>query len=91
VNAEPRDAYRTDAAGNLFVAPDVLAPFTVNSLGLQLRYRYEIGPLSEVFVVYGRGGFDVLQDDERSVTSLFHDMPRVRDADQFLIKIRYRL
>jgi hypothetical protein len=91
VNAEPRDAYRTDAAGNLFVTPDVLAPFTVNSLGLQVRYRYEIGPLSELFFVYGRGGFDVLRDDERGVTSLFHDMPRVRDADQFLIKIRYRL
>lgn len=91
MNAEPRDAYRTDAAGDLFVAPDVLTPFTVNSLGLQVRYRYEIGPLSEIFLVYGRGGFDVFQDDERGVTSLFRDMPRVRDADQFLVKVRYRL
>ena len=91
IDAEPRDAYRTDAGGNLFVAPDRLAPFTVNNLGLQVRYRYEIGPLSELFLVYARGGFNLLNDDERGVGDLFGDMSDVRDADQFLIKIRYRL
>ena len=68
-----------------------LAPFTVNNLGLQIRYRYEIGPLSELFLVYARGGFDLLRDDERSVGDLFGDMSDVRDADQFLVKVRYRL
>lgn len=91
IDAEPRNAYRTDAGGNLLVAPDRLAPFTVNNLGLQVRYRYEIGPLSEVFLVYARGGFNLLNDDERGVGDLFGDMSDVRDADQFLIKIRYRL
>jgi hypothetical protein len=91
IDAEPRAAYRTDAGGNLFVAPDRLAPFTVNNLGLQVRYRYEIGPLSELFLVYARGGFNLLNDDERGVADLFGDMTDVRDADQFLIKIRYRL
>jgi hypothetical protein len=54
IDAEPRAAYRTDPAGNLFVAPDPVAPFTVNNLGLQIRYRYEIGPLSELFLVHAR-------------------------------------
>lgn len=91
IDAEPRAAYRTDPAGNLFVAPDPLAPFTVNNLGLQIRYRYEIGPMSELFLVYARGGFDLLRDDERGVGELFGHMSDVRDADQFMIKMRYRL
>jgi hypothetical protein len=91
IDAEPRTAYRTDAGGNLLAVPEPLAPFTVNNLGLQIRYRYEIGPLSELFLVYARGGFDLLRDDERSVGSLFGHMSDVRDADQFMIKMRYRL
>jgi hypothetical protein len=91
IDAEPRDIYRSDPAGNLFHTDERVPPFTVNNLGLQLRYRYEIGPLSELFLVYGRGGFDLVRDDDREVARLFRDMTDVRDADQFLIKIRYRL
>ena len=91
IDAESRAAYRTDAAGRLFPTAETLAPFTVNNLGLQIRYRYEIGPLSEVFLVYARGGFHLLQDDDRSVGDLFGDMSDVRDSDQFLVKVRYRL
>jgi len=47
--------------------------------------------LSELFLVYARGGFDLLRDDERSVGELFGHMSDVRDADQFMIKMRYRL
>jgi hypothetical protein len=91
IDAEARAAYRTDAGGRLFEVAQPLAPFTVNNLGLQVRYRYEIGPLSELFLVYARGGFNLLNDDDRGVGDLFGDMTDVRDADQFLIKVRYRL
>lgn len=91
VDAEARQAYLTDAAGRLYPVADALAPFTVSNLGLQIRYRYEFAPQSELYLVYGRGGFDVLSDDDRGVGQLFRDMNDVRDADQFLIKIRYRL
>ena len=30
----------------------------MNTLGFQIRYRYELAPLSYLYVVYGRGGFD---------------------------------
>ncbi|HKU14830.1 MAG TPA: DUF5916 domain-containing protein [Steroidobacteraceae bacterium] len=91
IDAEPRATYRNDAAGNLLAVAPTLARFTVNNLGLQLRYRYEIGPLSELFVVYARGGFNLLREDDRGVADLFGDMSDLRDADQFLVKIRYRL
>jgi hypothetical protein len=91
IDAELRGAYRTDAAGNLRPTNDRIAPFTVNNLGLQIRYRYEIGPMSELFLVYARGGYNLLDDDERGVGELFRHMSDVRDADQFLIKLRYKL
>jgi len=91
IDAELRRAYRTDAAGNLLPAADPIAPFTVNNLGLQIRYRYEIGPMSELFLVYARGGYNFIDNDERGVPDLFRDMIDVRDADQFLIKLRYKL
>jgi hypothetical protein len=90
IQAEPQQAYRSDARGELRAAPEVLAPFTVNNLGVQLRYRYEIGPLSDLFFVYGRGGFRFMQD-ERDVGELFGNMLDVRDADQLLVKIRFRM
>lgn len=91
IDAEPRRAYRTDAGGNLIPTNDPIAPFTVNNLGLQIRYRYEIGPMSELFLVYARGGYNFIDADERGVSDLFRDMTDVRDADQFLIKLRYKL
>ena len=91
IDAQLRRAYRTDAAGNLLPTADPVAPFTVNNLGLQVRYRYEIGPMSELFLVYARGGYNFIDNDERGVHDLFRDMTDVRDADQFLIKLRYKL
>jgi hypothetical protein len=91
IDASARDAYRTDPAGNLRVVSETLRPFTVSNLGLQLRYRYELAPMSELFIVYARGGFAMAADDERDLGALFRDQGDVRDADQFLIKFRYRL
>jgi hypothetical protein len=91
IDAEPRCAYRTDAAGNLLPVAEPIAPFTVNNLGLQIRYRYELGPMSELFLVYARGGYNFIDDDDRGVSELYRDMTDVRDADQFLIKFRYKL
>ena len=69
-----------------------LQSFTVSNLGLQLRYRYEIGPhvrgVPRVSVAVVSRCCD---DDDVAVATLFCDMSDVRDADQFLIKLRYRL
>jgi hypothetical protein len=91
IDADPRSAFRTDVQGHLRDSDDELAPFIVNNLGFQVRYRFEFGPMSELFLVYARGGFNLLEDDPRGVGELFRDMTDVRDADQFLIKVRYRL
>ena len=92
IDAEPTQAWRTDPDGDLVAvdAPEIV-PFTVSNLGLQIRYRYQLGPLSDAYLVYARGGFDVFANDDRNVATLFRDMGEVRDSDQFLIKFSYRL
>lgn len=91
VDAEQRRAYRATPSGDLVRSADRSPPFTVSNFGLQIRYRFELAPMSELFVVYGRGGFQQQLDDERGIATLLGDIPEVRDADQFLIKLRYRL
>ncbi len=91
IDAQLRDSYRTLESGRLVRSADVLPSFTVSSLGFQVRYRYKLGPLSDLYLVYGRGGFQVVDDDRRDVDTLFEHMVDIRDADQFLVKFRYRL
>ena len=55
-----------------------------------MRYRYKLGPLSDVFAVYSRGGFEreTLGDD--SLGGVFGDAFALDNDDQFLIKVAYR-
>lgn len=88
-------AYRIGPDGGLLESGEALAPFTVNSLGVQLRYRYEFAPQRELYVVYGRGGSEQLRDDDpdhgprRGMGGLFGDALDLRDADQVLVKLRW--
>ncbi|MCZ6853184.1 MAG: DUF5916 domain-containing protein, partial [Gammaproteobacteria bacterium] len=63
--------------------------FTISRLTAQLRYRWEIGPLSDFFVVYTRGSnLDNRMDDEMG--DLFHDALTTPLVDVLVIKLRYR-
>ncbi len=60
----------------------------VNIFGLQLRYRYRLGSLSDLFVVYSRGGTRDDSEQQTSTHRLFEDALQLRDADQLLVKVR---
>lgn len=63
--------------------------FAISRLVAQARYRWEIGPLSDLFVVYTRGGnLPGLIDGE--FTDLFLDAINEPVVDVFIIKLRYR-
>lgn len=63
--------------------------FAISRLVAQARYRWEIGPLSDLFVVYTRGGnLPDLIDGE--FTDLFLDAINEPVVDVFIIKLRYR-
>ena len=58
VNADIRQGYRVDPAGTAVPTQETVEDFSVRNLGLQIRYRYEFAPLSYLYVVYGRGGYE---------------------------------
>ncbi len=89
IDASARNAWRFDAAGNAIAAADLVEDFSVRNLAFQIRYRYELAPLSYLYVVYGRGGFDrsAIADgvDEALVDSF-----DLRDDEQLMVKLSYR-
>jgi len=91
LNAQVRGAYRVGGNGRALASNDPVDDFGVRNLGLQIRYRYEIAPLSYLYVVYGRGGYamdDYVQDN--GVRNLFNRSFALRDDDQILVKLDYR-
>lgn len=63
--------------------------FTISRITSQIRYRWEIAPLSDLFIVYTRGSnLPNRQDDDFS--DLFHDALVDPIIDMFVIKLRYR-
>lgn len=68
---------------------DARNDFTVSRMTAQLRYRWEIGPLSDLFVVYTRGSsLPNRMDDDFG--NLFRDAIDTPIVDVFVVKLRYR-
>ena len=63
--------------------------FTISRLTAQLRYRWEIGPLSDLFVVYTRGS-NLENRIESDFDDLFSDALTDPIINVFIIKLRYR-
>ncbi|WP_242110784.1 DUF5916 domain-containing protein [Luteimonas aquatica] len=89
VDARLRQAYRVDAAGRAIAVDDPVDAFSVRNLGFQIRYRYELAPLSYLYVVYGRGGFE-RNDRSDDIGGLLGDSFSLRNDEQLLVKFSYR-
>lgn len=91
LDARLRGTYRVGADGRAVASNDPADDFGVRNLGLQIRYRYELAPLSYLYVVYGRGGY-VLDDYSQGlgVRRQFGNSFALRDDDQVLVKLSYR-
>jgi hypothetical protein len=82
-------AYRVDSSGSAVPSSDPVENIRVNTLGFQIRYRYELAPLSYLYVVYGRGGFDP-DPPPQGAGLLLRDSFQLRDDEQLLVKFSYR-
>ena len=63
--------------------------FTVSQMTVQLRYRWEIAPLSDLFIVYTRGA-NLPNRSDRDFDYLFRDALNEPIIDVFTMKLRYR-
>jgi hypothetical protein len=89
LDADLRQAWRVDAAGNAVASNEPVDDFSVRNLGFQIRYRYELAPLSYLYIVYGRGGYreDAFSEDAGRLLRESFDL---RDDEQLLVKLSYR-
>ena len=89
LDARARGGYRVGANGRAVASGEPVEDFSVRNLGLQIRYRYELAPLSYLYVVYGRGGY--AQDDfTGTTTDALRNSFALRDDEQLLVKLSYR-
>ena len=89
LDADLDQAYRVGAMGHAVASDEAVDDFSVRNLGFQIRYRHEVAPLSYLYVVYGRGGYQ--QDPFSEETGhLLRDSFSLRDDEQLLVKFSYR-
>ncbi|MEZ0472287.1 DUF5916 domain-containing protein [Luteimonas salinilitoris] len=89
INARLRQGYRVDPMGNAVASDEPVDDLSVRNLGFQVRYRYELAPLSYLYVVYGRGGYEE-ETFADGTGRLLRDSFRLRDDEQLLVKLSYR-
>ncbi len=89
IDARLRQGWRFDPAGHAVAVDDAIADFSVRNLAFQVRYRYELAPLSYLYVVYGRGGFE-RRDIADGLGGALGDSFGLRDDEQLLVKLSYR-
>ncbi|HEY8683554.1 MAG TPA: DUF5916 domain-containing protein [Rhodanobacter sp.] len=89
LSARKRQGYVVAGNGRAVASDEEVDDFSVRNLGLQIRYRYELAPLSYLYVVYGRGGY-ALDSYARDSSDVFTNSFALRDDEQLLVKLSYR-
>ena len=91
LTAEDPEAFFVSPEGKMKSASANLNSFELSQVAFQIRYRYELAPLSHVYVVYTRGG-DYFSSDmsSSSFEKLYTKGWDTTYSDQFIVKIRYR-
>ncbi len=95
VQARESDFYLIpETPGDLISVPKPPGPsdsFGISQLTFQLRYRWEIAPLSNLFIVYTRASDVGVPLRDRSFADVFDDGWQNPLADIFVVKLRYRI
>ena len=82
-------AWRIGSDGRGVASNDPVQPFSLRNMGFQVRYRYELAPLSNLYVVYGRGGFGY-DPYAAGAFEQFNDAFSLRNDEQLVVKLAYR-
>ena len=89
IDAQANAQYQLDVNGNLSTTSNVVNDFSLSNTALQVRYRYEVAPLSNLYVVYSRGA-SVFDEASENVFGSFNSGFNNVNSDNFLIKFRYK-
>ena len=92
LDARASQAVRVQDDGTPLAVDEPLEDFALRNLGFQVRYRYELAPLSYLYVAYVRGGslYEQGMGPFDSAGRLLADAFDLRDSEQLLVKLSYR-
>jgi hypothetical protein len=90
LDATGRAAYTVADGPDPVLLPDPADDFSLSQLGLQIRYRFELAPLSDLYVVYARGGEFFAEGPTHGMQHLWKASLDNPTADGFFVKLRYR-
>ncbi len=88
IDAQANAHYQLNSQGDLLATGNEINDFSLSNTALQIRYRYEIAPLSNIYVVYSRGA-SIFDEKSESVFGLFNPGFENVNSDNFLVKFRY--
>lgn len=90
IEADSLTALNLSPSGRVRPADTDVPDFSLSDTALQLRYKYELAPLSDIFLVYSRGG--LIEDDrsDRNPSELLQDGWSTVASESLIAKIRYR-
>lgn len=86
--SSPR-TWRISPDGRAQASNDVVDAFSLRNMGFQVRYRYELAPLSNLYVVYARGGF-AFDPFAAGAFDQLTDAFSLDNDQQLLVKLAYR-
>ena len=89
IKANQARAYRADSSGYLNASNDSLDPFELSETAFQVRYKYQFAPLSDLYVVYTRGG-KYNFSRENSFEKIYSGAWSNQNLDKFIVKLRYK-
>lgn len=81
---------RIDDDGKLVASGSPTRRFSISRMTVQVRYRWQIAPLSDLFVVYSRNGSLFVPSTGRGFRTLLADVFDDPQREALLIKLRYR-
>ena len=79
----------SDNAGYLYESDELIKPFAQGVVSFQVRYKYEIAPLSYLYLVYSKGGTSYDEDEDYSKSEIFNQ-PWNNPSDE-VYSIKFRL
>ena len=90
LEAESPISLISDKAGYLYNHKSIVKPFTDGITSFQIRYKYEIAPLSYIYLVYTKGGRVYDDENERNTSDVFKDPWENPDNEIFSLKFRLK-
>ena len=91
LTADNPSAFSVSKDGKMQYSDAQLNPFELSQVAFQIRYRYELAPLSHFYAVYTRGGYYFDDDkDLKSFGDLYSTGWETTYSDQFILKLRYK-